>query len=129
MVPDLLHLFLRISGRLLSKLVWDLRQKDNIQRTISSIDPTVDTNLIHFENRVKSFGVTFKVFIDDSGKLCITDLPVRQRLKVMRGLILAEFGADNNKIEDIQELSLRISFLFTINFTLVSLEMMHSNSM
>lgn len=68
-VPDLLHLFLRITDRLLSKVVWELRLKDNISRSASSFDPLVHNNLASFEERVKSFGVTFKIFIDGTGKI------------------------------------------------------------
>lgn len=103
-VPDLLHLFLRITDRLISKVVWELRLKDNISRSTSSFDPLIHNNLSKFEQPVKSFGVTFKISIDGTGKITFTDLPVPQRLKVMRGLRLSELCGDNPRIAEIQQL-------------------------
>lgn len=103
-VPDLLHLFLRITDRLFSKFIWSLRQADNITRTVSSIDPTLHTHISKFETAVKAFGVSFRIWIDAAGQLCSTDLPVPQRLKVMRGIHLADFLPQDPKIESIQKL-------------------------
>lgn len=100
-VPDTLHLLLRVTDRLFLKLIAELRTLDNIAEHVRGVLP-VGGNVKKFEKFVKGLGFHFDFFITEDKKLAFTDLPGPQRLLLMRNTDLRDFIPNFEEIEKFQ---------------------------
>lgn len=96
-VPDILHLMLRITDNLLQKFVAELRRLDNVSRTAPSFDPNSHHHLAKFQQFARNVArVHLDIRIDSATKkLAITDLPVNQRMRLMRLCDVASFLSES----------------------------------
>ena len=73
-VPDTLHLFLRISDQLLSQLIQILRHKDNVSKSTKNVDIKKCKNIAVFESFVKDLNIPWCFLTNkDTGKLQFRD--------------------------------------------------------
>lgn len=99
-IPDTLHLFLRISDVLFMKFLGSLKRLDNIDESLSTYDPSVMTNISRFEQFARKLNIEFDFFIDSqSKKLCFTQLPAQQRMKIFEAINLSHFLPNEKNID------------------------------
>lgn len=96
-IPDILHLCLRITDQLLLKLIIELDTLDQ--------ESTPKSNLLEkFEKSVQSLGFEFRIFRKDSkGALAFTGIPRKQRILLFKKINIKEF-LPTSKAEQIQHL-------------------------
>jgi hypothetical protein len=102
-VPDVMHLFLRITDVLLEKFVSHLLKMDNVSLSASSYDQNAMQHLAAFERFARSLNFDFDFFFDKSShKLCFTSLPVEQRLKIFTKIDLEIFLPNFEKVKQLK---------------------------
>lgn len=97
-IPDTLHMLLRISDRVFGKLVEELRTLDNIAGGNRTLPPE-NGHVATFEKFVKELGFHFDFFVSDDGKLAFTDLPGPQRLELLEKTSLSTFIPDHPQLD------------------------------
>lgn len=102
-IPDSLHLLLRITDRIFLKLIDELRTLDNIAGAVRGPIPSAG-NIEKFEKFVKSLGFHFDFFVTETNQLAFTDLPGPQRLILLEQTKLADFIPDFLNVDDFQNL-------------------------
>lgn len=72
-IPDPLHLYLRISDQLIRQLILFLRTADNLGKNKKIVDKSKCQNIKEFECFVQELGFDWKFFIDKSSQLSYPD--------------------------------------------------------
>ena len=105
-IPDTLHLFLRISDQLVGKLISELRERDNIARVPKTFSKEKCTNVTKFEQFVKSLGISdFSFRIDRTTKqFTFRDFQGPEHLKILENIRIDEFIPGHEKIVSVQYL-------------------------
>lgn len=88
-IPDVLHLFLRICDVLVNLLITDLRRLDGIDKArVLKLDRTKVVNIVRYEKFInETCKVAFHFFVDkDSKKLKWRDLTGPEKLKVFNSV-------------------------------------------
>lgn len=102
-IPDTLHLFLRISDILFLKFLGSLKRLDNIGESVGTYDAAAMTNIARFEHFARNLNIEFNFFCDkESKKLCFTQLPAQQRLKIFESINLSDFLPNEKKIDSMK---------------------------
>ena len=103
-VPDTLHLFLRIMDQLVYQLVYYLQTCDNIVRLSLNLDLHKCDNLMRFENFVASLGIyDWKLVIKDS-KLQPRSFTGPEHRRILANIDLDMLIPTNPKLEQIKTL-------------------------
>ena len=103
-VPDTLHLFLRIMDQLVYQLVYYLQTCDNIVRLSLNLDLQKCDNLMRFENFVASLGIyDWKLVIKDS-KLQPRSFTGPEHRRILANIDLDMLIPTNPKLEQIKTL-------------------------
>ena len=96
-IPDLLHLFLRITGKLIELIVEEINIKDTIDKSDQS----------EFKKFVKliedSFNITHLSKVD-GGKLILRSLNGKDKLAIFRGLSLKNDDFLENSLPGLREI-------------------------
>ena len=72
-IPDPLHLYLRISDQLIRQLILFLRTADNIGKNKNIFDKSVCKNIKRFEDFVQGLGFDWMFYTDKDGVFIYTD--------------------------------------------------------
>ena len=102
-VPDPLHLFLRISDQLVNQLVQILRHKDNIGKNSKNVDMTNCQNIASFEKFVKDMNIPwFFMTNKDTGLLQFRDFTGPEHKKIQDNIKLENLISWHPKLDNIK---------------------------
>ena len=106
-VPDSLHLFLRISDQLIHQLIRDLKQLDNITST-TRLDKICDermNRICSFQKFVKDLGLhDFKFYVDkDTKRLKYRDFTGPEKKKILTNIKISHFITPKARAQNLQK--------------------------
>ena len=107
-VPDSLHLFLRISDQLIHQLIRDIKQLDNITNS-TKLDKITDDRMARvcsFQNFIKDLGLhDFKFYIDkDTKRLKYRDFTGPEKQKILSNIKISDFICPKARAQKLQKL-------------------------
>ena len=106
-VPDILHLFLRISDVLVNLLILDLRTMDAIEKCRSTeskqaTSKNLDKYITYLNENCK---ICFHMYVDKESKnLKWRDLTGPEKLKLLKSIKIAELFPNLQKAQEVQQL-------------------------
>ncbi|KAJ8018713.1 hypothetical protein HOLleu_43148 [Holothuria leucospilota] len=102
-VPDILHLFLRISDQLVNHLLVELKALDNLRKCTSGFVITKYTHVQKFESFIQSLGVPWQFYLDKSSKLITSrDFTGPEHLKIFQNIALVDFIPNHPKLRKLR---------------------------
>ena len=103
-IPDTLHLFLRIMDQLVYQLTYHLQHLDNCVRLNPNLNLDKCTNLMRFQNFVIKLGITDWKYLVDDGKVHARSFTGPEHRKILFNIDLKEIIPDHPKLSSIQTL-------------------------
>ena len=102
-VPDSLHLFLRISDQLIHQLIKDLKQLDNITNT-TKLEKICGERICSFQSFIKDLGLhDFKFYVDkDTKRLKYRDFTVPEKQKILTNIRISNFITPRARAQKLQ---------------------------
>ncbi len=102
-VPDPLHLFLRISDQLITQLVQIMRYRDNVNKHSKNVHVDKCTNLHRFQKFVGDLKIPWNFFTNkDSGLMQYRDFTGIEHLKIQKNIKLEDLIPCHPKLEGIK---------------------------
>ena len=102
-IIDTLHLFLRITDLLINLLVQDLLRRDGINKTISKLDRSKQTNVAKYEQFLnEQCGISFKWYVSEDKKLKWRDLTGPEKQRLFNNINVSDLFPDLDKVDAIQ---------------------------
>lgn len=99
-VPDTLHLFLRIADQLVNHLIYELRKKDNVTANSTTYTPESCSNMSCFEKMVQGLGIEWQFCVNkDSRKITSRDFTGPEHWKIFTYIKLEEIIPWHVKLE------------------------------
>ncbi|KAJ8049453.1 Proline-rich transmembrane protein 1 [Holothuria leucospilota] len=104
-VPDTLHLFLRIADQLIGHLLTELRKRDNLAATSITYSSDKCLNMAKFERFVQSLNIEWQFYVNkDSKRVCSRDFTGPEHWKIFSTINLADIIPGHPKLSLIIEL-------------------------
>ncbi|KAJ8046156.1 hypothetical protein HOLleu_04741 [Holothuria leucospilota] len=104
-VPDTLHLFLRIADQLVNHLLVELRNRDNLANTCKSIDIEKCNSMKTFETFVNSLGIEWKFCVEKGSNIITSrDFQGPELWKIFNSIKLTEIIPGHPKLNHITKL-------------------------
>lgn len=101
-VPDYLHIFLRIADQLVNHLIVELKSSDNLKKCTSTFVLTKYSHVAHFETFIRSLGIPWEFYVDKSSKVTSSrDFTGPEHLKIIHPIQLKEFIPGHPKLSKI----------------------------
>lgn len=102
-VPDPLHLFLRISDQLTLQLIQKLQHKDNLSKHSKNVDKEKCKNILAFEEFVNELSIPWAFYTDkESAKLQFRDFTGPEHIKIQRLINLENLIPWHPKLDKIK---------------------------
>ncbi|KAJ8017412.1 hypothetical protein HOLleu_45208 [Holothuria leucospilota] len=97
-IPDVLHLYLRISDQLVNHLIDELRRRDNISKNSKELCREKSSNIVRFENFVQSLNIKWNFYVDKvSSSIRCRDLNGVEHLAIQNSINLEEMIPNHPK--------------------------------
>ena len=106
-IPDILHLFLRITDVLINLLIQDLRRLDGIEKTrILSFSRTEAVNVARYEQFLnETCNISFHMYVEKDAKILKwRDLTGPEKLKLFKAIDISSLFPDLANAENTQKL-------------------------
>lgn len=105
-VPDTLHLFIRIADQLVNHLVCELRLADNLPKSLSSFSVTQYSNISKFQEFIHQMGINDWYFYVDKGtkQICTRDFTGVEHLKIFQNIDIEDMIPHHPKCKCIKEI-------------------------
>lgn len=102
-IPDPLHLFLRISDQLIIHLIQIMKRADNIVKNGKNVDKSLCTNLMAFEKFLQKPSIPWSIFTNkDTGQLQYRDFTGPEHKKIQQHINLDRLIPNHPKLESIK---------------------------
>ncbi|KAJ8032687.1 hypothetical protein HOLleu_26283 [Holothuria leucospilota] len=104
-VPDTLHLFLRLSDQLVSQLVTELLEMDNISKRVAKKGLESCHHVAKFQSFVNSLGIEWQFFLEKgNNKISSRDFTGPEHKKVLENIKLDQLVPNHPKLQYLQKL-------------------------
>lgn len=104
-VPDILHLYLRISDQLTNQLIVELMKLDKINKNAKKFDRTKQNHLAKFEKFISDLGIEWSFYIDkESSLLKYRDFTGPEHRKIQTSINLLDLLPSDQNLHKIVKL-------------------------
>lgn len=104
-IPDTLHLFLRVADQLINHLIVELKSRDNMRKCAPRFAITKYSNMQQFEKFVQSLGISWQFYADKtSGLITSRDFTGPEHRKIFNNINLQDIIPDHPKLDNIVKL-------------------------
>lgn len=111
-VPDSLHLFLRISDQLIVQLIQNLKRADNIEK---NVDKNRCQHMLRFEKFVASLCIPWSIYTNrDTGLFQYRDFTRPEHRKIQQHIKLDDIIPNHPKLESIKYLWAKFSEIMSL---------------
>ena len=104
-VPDVLHMYLRISDQLNNQLIMELMKRDKINKNSREYDRKKQVNMAKFEKFIKELKIEWSIYVDkDSGMLKFRDFTGVEHRKIQEQISIADLIPGHVHVNKIAQL-------------------------
>ncbi|KAJ8018208.1 hypothetical protein HOLleu_43930 [Holothuria leucospilota] len=113
-LPDVLHLYLRISEQLVNQLIDEIRRRDNIAKNTKELRREKAQNIVRFENFIQSLNIKWNFYVDkNTSSIKCRDFTGPEHLLIQKKIDFETLIPGRPKLTEIKMLWMKFSEIMT----------------